>query len=153
MRTDDHDNDGMLEFRREVIAAFLNIFRNNDSSLANNGQMDHASPRQYCLKLSDVNWFSSAWRSTIFASNATVRVPFIWTKLSYQKKGFMRVVPLHKDSKNAFGLNIALKPRSHQVRKGLLSRFTKQNWATWQNSSKWPFLSSLMWIFCLIWHN
>ena len=72
MRTDDHDNDGMLEFRREVIAAFLNIFRNNDSSLANNGQMDHASPRQYCLKLSDVNWFSSAWRSTIFASNATV---------------------------------------------------------------------------------
>ena len=56
MRTDDHDDDGMmLEFRREVIAAFLNIFRNNDSSLANNGQMDHASPRQYCLKLTDVN--------------------------------------------------------------------------------------------------
>ena len=55
------------------------------------------------------------------------RVPFIWTKFGYQKKGFMRVVPLHKDSKNAFGLNIALKPRSHQVRKGLLSRFTKQN--------------------------
>ena len=56
MRTDDHDDDGMmLEFRTKVIAAFLNIFRNNDSSLANNGQMDHASPRQYCLKLSDVN--------------------------------------------------------------------------------------------------
>ena len=72
MRTDDHDDDGILEFKREVIAAFLNIFRNNDSSLANNGQMDHASPRQYCMKLSDVNWFSSAWRSTIFASNATV---------------------------------------------------------------------------------
>ena len=50
----------------------LTFFQNNDSSLANNGQMDHASPRQYCLKLSDVNWFSSAWRSTIFASNATV---------------------------------------------------------------------------------
>ena len=50
----------------------------------------------------------------------SIRVPFIWTKLSYQKKGFMRVVPLHKDSKNAFGLNLALKPRSHKVWKVLL---------------------------------
>ena len=32
----------------------------------------------------------------------------------------MRVVPLHKDSKNAFGLNLALKTRSHKVRKGYL---------------------------------
>ena len=55
IRTNDHDDDGILEFKREIIAAFLKFFRNNDSSLANNGQMDHASPRQYCLKLSDVN--------------------------------------------------------------------------------------------------
>ena len=55
-----------------------------------------------------------------FAAHMRGRVPFIWTKFGYQKKGFMRVVPLHKDSKNAFGLNLALKPRSHKVRKGLL---------------------------------
>ena len=54
------------------------------------------------------------------SSKILARVPFIWTKLGYQKKGFMRVVPLHKDSKNAFGLNLALKTRSHKVRKGYL---------------------------------
>ena len=64
---------------------------------------------------------------TLQCENVRIRVPSIWTKLSYQKKGYMRVVSLHKDSKNVFGLNLALKPRSHKVRKGLLSRFTKQN--------------------------
>ena len=61
----------------------------------------------------------------VYSSNyhflrARIRVPFIWTKFGYQKRGSMRVVPLNKDSKNAFGLNLALKPRSHKVRKGLL---------------------------------